>query len=114
MTYIYKITPYDAWRQAEKIGYFIGSGIDLSDGYIHFSKAQQVKETAAKHFSRQTNLLLICVEASRLGTALKWEISRGGEDFPHLYTPLMLQDVEFVTPLELGPDHHHDFTGLLK
>ncbi len=46
MTYIYKITPYDAWRQAEKIGYFIGSGIDLSDGYIHFSTAQQVKETA--------------------------------------------------------------------
>lgn len=70
MTYIYKITPYDAWRQAEKIGYFIGSGIDLSDGYIHFSTAQQVKETAAKHFSRQTDLLLICVEASRLGAAL--------------------------------------------
>ncbi len=114
MKYIYKITSCDAWRTAETVGVFFGSGIDLSDGYIHFSTAQQAEETAAKHFSGLTDLLLIRVEASRLGAALKWEVSRGGEKFPHLYAPLMLKDVECVSPLKLRSDHRHDFTGLLK
>lgn len=94
-------------------GVFLGSGIDLSDGYIHFSTAQQAEETATRHFSGLTDLLLIRVEESRLGPALKWEVSRGGEKFPHLYAPLMLKDVECVSPLKLRSDHHHDFSGLL-
>jgi len=112
--YIYKITSCDAWRDTETTGVFLGSGIDLSDRYIHFSTAQQVEETAARHFSGLTDLLLIRVEASRLGSALKWEISRGGEKFPHLYAPLMLKDVDCVSPLKLRSDHRHDFSGLLK
>lgn len=114
MKYIYKITSCDAWRDTETTGVFLGSGIDLSDRYIHFSTAQQVEETAARHFSGLTDLLLIRVEASRLGPALKWEISRGGEKFPHLYAPLMLKDVDCVSPLKLRSDHRHDFSGLLK
>jgi uncharacterized protein (DUF952 family) len=112
--YIYKITSCDAWRDTETTGVFLGSGIDLSDRYIHFSTAQQVEETAARHFSGLTDLLLIRVEASRLGPALKWEVSRGGEKFPHLYAPLMLKDVDCVSPLKLRSDHRHDFSGLLK
>mgnify|MGYP003337871259 FL=1 len=114
MKYIYKITSCDAWRNAEKTGVFLGSGIDLSDGYIHFSTAQQAEETAARHFAGLTDLLLIRVEATKLGAALIWEVSRGGDKFPHLYASLLLEDVDCVSPLKLGSDNRHDFTGLLK
>jgi uncharacterized protein (DUF952 family) len=104
MTLIYKICDSQSWSDAERAGIFAGSGIDLSDGYIHFSTRDQVAETAAKHFAGRPNLLLIAVAADALGPALKWELSRGGALFPHLYGPLALTAVRFVKPLPLGPD----------
>ena len=106
---IYKICPAALWRAAERDGVFKGSGIDLSDGFIHFSTAEQAEETAAKHFVGQTDLLLIAVDAARLGERLKWEPSRGGALFPHLYGDLMLSAVTRVEPLPLGADGRHVF-----
>lgn len=88
MSLIYKILPRAEWRAAEAAGVFHGSAVDLADGFIHFSAGDQVAETLRRHFSGQTDLLLVAVEAERLGAALKWEPSRGGALFPHLYGPL--------------------------
>jgi uncharacterized protein (DUF952 family) len=104
MTLIYKICDAALWREAEGVGAFTGAGIDRADGYIHFSAPDQVAETAAKHFAGQRDLVLIAVAADALGPALKWEPSRGGALFPHLYGPLPLSAVRFVKPLPLGPD----------
>jgi uncharacterized protein (DUF952 family) len=112
MTLIYKIVSAPEWRRAESASVFHGAAIDLTDGFIHFSTADQVEETAAKHFAGQNDLLLVAIDASRLGDALKWEVSRGGALFPHLYAPLSLDDVARVAPLVLR-DGRHDFTGLL-
>lgn len=109
---IYKICPAPLWRQAEAAGFFAGAAIDLTDGYIHFSTAEQVRETAAKHFSGQTDLVLVAVDAATLGPALKYEPSRGGALFPHLYRPLDLRAVKWVRPLPLGPDGSHIFPEL--
>jgi uncharacterized protein (DUF952 family) len=110
---IYKIVPAALWRAAEALAQFDGAAIDVADGYIHFSTAAQVRDTAAKHFSGQSSLLLVTVEAERLGGALKFEPSRGGDLFPHLYAPLQLADVMRVDALPLRDDGTHDFTGLL-
>jgi uncharacterized protein (DUF952 family) len=88
MPLIYKISPEPLWRAAEAAGAFRGAPIDLEDGYIHFSTAAQVRETAAKHFAGEANLLLVAVDADALGDALRYEPSRGGDLFPHLYAPL--------------------------
>lgn len=109
---IYKITPEALWREAEAQGAFVGAPIDLADGFIHFSTAAQVRETAAKHFSGQTDLLLVAVDAGRLGDALVYEVSRGGALFPHLYAALPLSAVTWVRPLPLGPDGAHEFPEL--
>lgn len=109
---IYKICGRDLWREAEATGRFEGAPVDISDGYIHFSTAMQVRETAAKHFSGQENLLLIAVEADRLGEALCWEPSRGGELFPHLYAPLRTETVCWTRPLPAGADGRHIFPDL--
>jgi uncharacterized protein (DUF952 family) len=106
---IYKICPEGLWRDAEKTGRFDGAPIDLADGYIHFSTAGQVRETAAKHFAGQHDLLLIAVPAGPLGNALKWEASRGGALFPHLYARLDTSGVHWVKPLPLGADGVHIF-----
>ena len=106
--FIYKIAPEALWREAEKNGRFTGAPIDIADGFIHFSTADQVRETAAKHFAGQTGLLLIAIDATRLGDALKYEVSRGGALFPHLYAPLALGAVAWVRPLPLGADGRHD------
>ena len=106
---IYKICPRKAWLEAERAGRFEGAAIDLADGYIHFSTADQARETAAKHFAGQDNLLLVAVETAALGKALRWEISRGGALFPHLYAPLELAAVRWVRPLPLGPEGRHEF-----
>jgi uncharacterized protein (DUF952 family) len=106
---IYKIVPESLWRQAEKAGVFEGAAIDLSDGYIHFSTAEQARETAAKHFAGQADLLLVAVDAGRLDPQLKYEPSRGGALFPHLYAPLQLDAVRWKKPLPLGPDGKHVF-----
>jgi uncharacterized protein (DUF952 family) len=109
MSIIYKICPASLWRNAEAAGTFLGSEVDIKDGFIHFSSAEQAVETAAKHFAGQHDLLLISVDADRLGAALKWEPSRGGALFPHLYAPLNLSAVTRVVPLPLGIDGRHQF-----
>lgn len=106
---IYKICPEALWREAESAGRFEGAPIDLADGYIHFSTAGQARETAAKHFAGQADLLLVAVDSGQLGDALKWEPSRGGALFPHLYAPLGLDAVLWKKPLPLGADGTHIF-----
>jgi len=106
---IYKICPDALWREAEAAGRFDGAPVDFADGYIHFSTATQSRETAAKHFAGQSGLLLVAVDAGKLGDALKWEVSRGGALFPHLYAPLQLDAVLWVKPLPLGVDGAHTF-----
>jgi uncharacterized protein (DUF952 family) len=108
-TVIYKICPATLWRAAVSDGVFKGAPIDLQDGFIHFSDADQAAETAAKHFAGQTDLLLVHVDTARLGERLKWEPSRGGALFPHLYGALALDAVTKVEPLPLGPDGTHAF-----
>lgn len=108
-TIIYKICPHTLWREAEKAGRFSGAPVDLADGFIHFSAADQVRETATRHFAGQADLLLVAVEAERLGEALKWEVSRGGALFPHLYAPLDTSAALWVKPLPLGGDGRHVF-----
>jgi uncharacterized protein (DUF952 family) len=112
MHLIYKICPAALWREAERAGVFRGSEVDRRDNFIHFSTAAQVAETAAKHFAGQSDLLLISVDAGKLDDALKWEPSRGGALFPHLYGDLDLTAVIGVAPLLLGPDGRHDFPAL--
>jgi uncharacterized protein (DUF952 family) len=101
---VYKILPAQAWRAAQRAGRFEGAGIDLADGYIHFSTAAQAPETARLHFAGQADLVLLRIDADRLGEALKWEPSRGGQLFPHLYGALDCARVEAVTPIVLDPD----------
>ena len=107
MATIYKICPQALWREAEGDGWWRGAPVDLRDGYIHFSTAAQLAETAARHFAGQADLLLIAVDADRLGPALVWEVSRGGDRFPHLYGELPLTAVERVMPMPLGDDGRH-------
>jgi uncharacterized protein (DUF952 family) len=99
MTTIYKICERTAWRLAEQTGTYRGSPADVHDGFIHFSTAVQLAGTMAKHFAGQRQLLLVAVDAEALGSGLKWEPSRGGELFPHLYTALPLSAVRWTKPL---------------
>jgi uncharacterized protein (DUF952 family) len=109
---IYKICDAAAWRSAECVGEFTGAPVDLADGYIHFSAADQAEETAAKHFAGRPDLVLVAVAAEALGPALKWEPSRGGALFPHLYGRLPLHAVRWAKPLPLSPDGRHAFPAL--
>jgi len=106
---ILKILTVTEWRAAEQAGAFRGSGIDLTDGYIHFSTPVQAEETAAKHFAGQRDLVLVAVDAETLGASLKWEVSRGGALFPHLYGTLAPAQALWVKPLGLGADGKHVF-----
>ena len=112
MALIYKICPEDLWRGAERTGAFAGAPVDVQDGFIHLSTAAQVRETAAKHFGGQRDLLLIAVDPDALGPALRYERSRGGDLFPHVYGPLPLSAVRWVKPLPLAPDGRHVFPEL--
>lgn len=112
MPTIYKISPREAWQQAEAAGRFTGAPVDVADGYIHFSTAAQARETAAKHFAGQADLVLVAVDADALGAALAWEPSRGGALFPHLYADLPMAAVRWVRPLPLGPDGVHVFPAM--
>lgn len=111
---IFKIVSSAEWQAAEQAGVFTGSRVDLADGFIHFSTAAQVEETAARHFTGQDGLVLVAVNADALGPALRREPSRGGDLFPHLYGPLPLDTVLWVQPLPLGADGRHRFpeTGM--
>ena len=106
---IYKICPRALWQEAERAGVFRGSLLDRQDGFIHFSTAGQAVETAAKHFAGELDLLLVAVDAAALSDRLKWEPSRGGALFPHLYGDLSLEAVQSVVVLPLGPDGRHVF-----
>jgi uncharacterized protein (DUF952 family) len=103
---IYKLVSRSAWAETATSGRFEGAAIDIADGFIHFSTADTVRETAARHFQGHDDLLIVAVEADRLGPALKWEVSRGGALFPHLYGPLETAGVSWVRPLPLGPGGH--------
>ena len=106
---IYKIVPADLWREAEAAGLFGGAPIDIADGYVHFSTGTQLRRTAELYFKGQDNLLLVAVDGDKLGDALKYEASRGGDLFPHLHAPLSLDAVLWKTPLRMRPDGLHDF-----
>ena len=111
-TTIYKICSAELWRDARRAGRFHGAPLDQRDGFIHFSTARQVAETAAKHFPGATVQVLVAVDAALLGGALKWEPSRGGDLFPHLYGALALDAVLWVKPLSLEADGGHVFPEL--
>ena len=100
MSRIYKILNRAEWRAAQGAGRFEGSAIDRQDGYIHFSTAAQAQETARRHFAGQADLVVLEVDAGSLGAALRWEPSRGGDLFPHLYGPL---DVRLVARMSDAP-----------
>ena len=108
---IYKIVSEHEWIAAEAEGHFIGSAVDIDDGFIHFSTAVQAAETASRHFAGRKGLLLVAVEAAALGEALKWEPSRGGALFPHLYDVLRIEAVRRIDPLPLDDDGVHIFPG---
>lgn len=99
--YIFKVVPRDAWQSACAAGVYTGSADDVRDGFIHFSLGEQLPGTLAKHYRGQNNLLLVRFEAAALGDALKWEPSRGGALFPHLYAPLATRHAVSVDELKL-------------
>jgi uncharacterized protein (DUF952 family) len=103
---IYKILREAEWREFEKSRIFKGSAVDLADGYIHFSTAAQAPETAAKHFANLNDLFILAVEAEDFGESIRWEPSRGGALFPHLYAPLPMERVLWAAPLPLRDGAH--------
>lgn len=104
MTLIYKISPRGPWAEAQAKGVFEGAPIDLADGYIHFSAAHQVRETATKYFKDIPDLVLAAIDTTALGSALKWEASRGGDLFPHLYGTLQMTAVRALYDMPLDTD----------
>lgn len=103
---IYKIFRADEWQAYQKAGRTNGAPIDVTDGYIHFSTAEQVVETAAKHFAGADGLMIVAFDSIALGDDLRWEPSRGGALFPHLYRALDASDVIWAKPYPLGPEGH--------
>ncbi|GAA0777907.1 DUF952 domain-containing protein [Roseibium denhamense] len=112
MTLVFKIVPKSLWETALAETVFKGAPVDLADGFIHFSTADQVWETAAKHFAAQSGLLLAAFDAGAFGDALKWEPSRGGALFPHLYRDLDPASALWVKELPLSEDGSHVFPEL--
>jgi uncharacterized protein (DUF952 family) len=109
---IYKICPASHWREAERQGSYRGSADDARDGFIHFSTAEQLAGTLQKHYFRQSGLFLIAIDGELLGDALRWEPSRGGDLFPHLYGELDMGAVTAVMELQLRSDGGHDLPEL--
>ena len=107
--YIFKVVSRDVWNAAVAAGSWAGAPVDLADGFIHFSSGGQVRETVAKHFAGQHDLMLIAFDAKDFGESLKWEPSRGGALFPHLYAPLDPALAKGVWLLPLGDDGTHLF-----
>ncbi len=103
---IYKIFRADEQAEFETAGETVGAPIDVADGYVHISTAEQVKETVAKHFAGEEGLFILAIETDRLGDELKWDISRGGALFPHLYRKLKTSDVVWTKPLPLSAHGH--------
>ncbi len=109
---IYNLCRQGDWQAALAEGVYRGSDDDRRDGFIHLSTAAQVAASAARHRAGVADLLLLTVEAALLGSALRWEASRGGQLFPHLYAPLPVAAVRRVDELPLGPDGRHVFPPL--
>lgn len=109
MTSIYHMADAQEWQAACRAGTYAGTVTDRKDGFIHFSSADQVRESAAKHRKGIAGLLLLRVDATKLGSVLKWEPARGGQLFPHLYGPLDPALVDSVVALPLGADGLHIF-----
>lgn len=109
---ILKIFRANEWQALRAEGETLGAPIDVADGYVHFSTPAQAAETAAKHFAGEEDLWLLGLEADTLGDALRWEPSRGGALFPHLYRPLQLSDVAWAQPLPLENGVHQFPAGL--
>ena len=109
---IYKIVATEEWCVAEATGVFAGASVDRADGFIHFSTAEQAPETAAKWFAGRGDLRLVALDAEALGDDLRWEPSRGGALFPHLYAALPMSAVVWSRPLPLGSDGRHVFGNL--
>ncbi|UWQ11816.1 DUF952 domain-containing protein [Aliiroseovarius crassostreae] len=103
---IYKILRAEEWTSFQSAGQTSGAPVDRADGFIHFSTAAQARETAAKHFNGEDGLVLVAFDAEAMGDALKWEPSRGGDLFPHLYRDLALSEIHWQTSLPLGPNGH--------
>lgn len=101
---VFKIATRDQWDAACRSGHLSGSPDDLRDGFIHLSAAHQLNGTASKHFKGQHGLMLLAVDATQLGDALRWEPSRGGDLFPHLYAPLPMASVLWTVPLPLDAE----------
>lgn len=112
MPLIYHMCRRDEWAAAEASGAYPGSSQDQADGFIHFSTAEQIVESAARHRAGQSELVLLAVEPVLLGPALKWEPSRGGVLFPHLYGALAVTAVCWVADLPLGENGMHVFPAL--
>lgn len=106
---IYKIFTIDEAEALQRNGWTNGAAVDLADGFIHFSTAEQLRETAAKHFAGRSGLVLAAVDADSVDDALRWEPSRGGALFPHLHRPLYSAEVVWSAALALGPDGRHLF-----
>ena len=102
---VFKILRAQEWRTLYEQGKTLGAPIDVADGFVHFSTAEQVAETAAKHFADEDDLMVLALDARRMDT-IKWEPSRGGALFPHLYREMRLSDVLWARPILLGPDGH--------
>ena len=109
--YIYKICSIKNWKIAKQIGAFKGFGIDLIDGYIHFSSKDQVKETARLHFNGEKELLLLKIETKNL--EIKWEKSRNNQPVPHLYDELPLSEIVSFFELKLDENNNHLFPSYL-
>jgi uncharacterized protein (DUF952 family) len=112
MTRIYKLLTRPEWLAASDAGVFTGAAVDVADGFIHFSTAAQAAETGRKYFSGVENLVAVAFEAEALGEGLKWEPSRGGDLFPHLYGPLPTGLAVEAMPVELDADGVPMLTGL--
>lgn len=105
---IYKIFRANEWATLQQKGETLGAPIDLADGYVHFSTAEQVKETAAKWFVGEEGLVLLACDSDTMAPPIKWEPSRGGALFPHLYRAMTLDDVLWVKNLPVAPQDHDD------
>lgn len=103
---IFKIFRRPEWQAFHEAGETLGAPVDLADGYIHFSTAAQVTETAAKHFAGEDGLMILALDSDALTADLRWEPSRGGQLFPHLYRAMRLSDVLWARPCTLGPKGH--------
>lgn len=110
--HIYKILTAAQWADLDRTGSFAGAPVDLADGYIHTSTAEQAQETADKHFAGAEGLVLAALDSATYGDDLVWEVSRGGAEFPHIYNrPLLRSEVVWARPMPLvGGRHSLDFS----